>query len=145
MRIEDLQRLPNGGGKILLRRSKTDPFARGRHGYLSKAALQRLEPWLAAVAAASGPLFRPIYGQASIGARPLHPLAVNRAIKQAAARAGLDPQQIARLSGHSLRVGAAQDLVAAGRTLPQIMLAGRWASASAVAGYAQDAALDLWA
>jgi integrase len=143
LRVEDLIRLPSGAGKVLVRRSKTDPFAQGRHGHLSKAALGRLDHWLAHAGHSEGPMFRPISGEA-IGDRPLHPLAVNRALKLAATRAGWDRARIARLSGHSLRVGAAQDLVADGRTLPQIMLAGRWTSAAAVASYAQAAELDLW-
>ncbi|MCW2240641.1 tyrosine-type recombinase/integrase [Azospirillum canadense] len=48
--------------------------------------------------------------------------------------AGIDP---ALVSGHSLRVGAAQDLTAAGFGLPAIQQAGRWKSPNMPARYAE--------
>lgn len=50
---------------------------------------------------------------------------VARIFKRYARLAGLDP---AVFSGHSARVGAAQDMAAAGFSIPQIMQAGRWKS-----------------
>ncbi|MBE7158238.1 MAG: integrase, partial [Rhodospirillales bacterium] len=42
-------------------------------------------------------------------------------------RAGLAPQQVARISGHSTRVGAAQDMAASERIeLAAMMQAGGW-------------------
>jgi hypothetical protein len=49
-------------------------------------------------------------------------------------RAGLDP---AAISGHSARVGMAQDLVAGGADLPAVMQAGRWKSPTMPARYAE--------
>jgi hypothetical protein len=43
-----------------------------------------------------------------------------------------------------MRVGAAEDLVTNGRTLPQLMLLGRWTSAAVAAGYARGAELNPW-
>ena len=40
-------------------------------------------------------------------------------------------------TGHSSRVGMAQDLVAAGAELPAVMVAGRWKSPGMVSRYAQ--------
>lgn len=59
---------------------------------------------------------------------------VSEVFKRRAAAAGLDPAQV---SGHSLRVGAAQDLTAAGFGLPAIQQAGRWKSPSMPARYAE--------
>lgn len=42
-------------------------------------------------------------------------------------------------------MGAAQDLVSQGRTLLEIMLAGRWRDVSSVADYVRDAQVNVWA
>ncbi|MDE0306638.1 MAG: hypothetical protein OXI87_17435 [Albidovulum sp.] len=41
------------------------------------------------------------------------------------------------LSGHSARVGAAQDMVAAGIEMPAILQAGRWKSVTMVNRYGE--------
>jgi hypothetical protein len=69
-----------------------------------------------------------------VGTRALGSDDVARRFKRLAALAGLDP---ARVSGHSARVGMAQDLVGAGFGLPEILLAGRWKTATMVARYAR--------
>jgi len=52
--------------------------------------------------------------------------------------AGLTPEQVARISGHSSRVGAAQDMAASDRIeMPAIMQAGGWKSPQMVARYTQ--------
>ena len=42
-----------------------------------------------------------------------------------------------RLSGHSTRVGAAQDMIAYGVELPAILQAGRWKSTAMVNRYGE--------
>ena len=54
-----------------------------------------------------------------------------------ARRAGLEAQVVDRLSGHSTRVGATQDMVAYGVELPAILQAGRWKSTSMVNRYGE--------
>jgi integrase len=144
LEVEDLQPLPTGGARILIRRSKTDPQGLGRYGYVTPAAYAQLRAWLDAANLTTGPIFRRLRAAQDAPARPLQPTAVNRILKAAARRAGLDPAIAARLSGHSLRVGAAQDLVLRGKTLPQLMLAGRWSTAEAVAHYSAAADLNIW-
>ena len=56
-------------------------------------------------------------------------------LKRRAEAAGLDAAIIRRLSGHSMRVGAAQDMVAAGIELVAIMHAGGWRSPEMVMRY----------
>ena len=51
--------------------------------------------------------------------------------------AGLPAQVVRRLSGHSPRVGAAQDMIASGIGIPAIMQAGRWKSAQMVQRYGE--------
>ncbi len=49
-----------------------------------------------------------------------------------------------RISGHSLRVGAAQQLTINGLGILQIMRAGGWRSMSVVARYVENVDLDVW-
>ena len=72
----------------------------------------------------------------SIGER-LDPSQLPRIFKQMARRAGLPPAMIDGLSGHSTRVGAAQDMIAAGIELPAILQAGRWKSPAMVNRYGE--------
>ncbi|MBL6459536.1 tyrosine-type recombinase/integrase [Belnapia sp. T6] len=59
---------------------------------------------------------------------------MSRILKRLAKRAGLNPTAI---SGHSARVGMAQDLVAGGADLVAVMQAGRWKSPTMPARYAE--------
>jgi hypothetical protein len=43
--------------------------------------------------------------------------------------------ETARISGHSTRVGSAQDMLRYGEQLPSIMQAGRWKTAEMVGRY----------
>ena len=54
-----------------------------------------------------------------------------------ARRAGLEAEVVDRLSGHSTRVGAAQDMIACGIELPAILQAGRWKSTAMVNRYGE--------
>jgi integrase len=55
--------------------------------------------------------------------------------KELAEKAGLPPDVVKRLSGHSTRVGAAQDMASRQIELPAIMQSGGWKSAQMVARY----------
>jgi hypothetical protein len=50
-------------------------------------------------------------------------------------RAGLTADETARISGHSTRVGSAQDMLRYGEQLPSIVQAGCWKTAEMVARY----------
>jgi hypothetical protein len=96
--------------------------------------------WLRVARVADGPLFRSVHVTGKIGAR-LHAASVSPILKKLARRAapvlrrhGIDPEGV---SGHSCRVGMAQDLVAAGFDVVAIMQAGRWASPEMVARYTE--------
>jgi hypothetical protein len=65
---------------------------------------------------------------------------IRRLIKRATIRAGLDPAVAADLSGHSMRIGAAQDMMLAGFDSLAIMQAGGWKSANVVLRYVENAA-----
>ena len=75
----------------------------------------------------TGGWFRSFGKGGRIGER-LHPCQVPRIFKAMAREADLPEAVAGGLSGHSARVGAAQDMVAAGIELPAILHAGRWKS-----------------
>jgi integrase/recombinase XerD len=140
---EDVNRLPGGGARVLVRRAKNDPFGDGRWGFLSPAAAIQLERWLEVAGIEQGPLFRP-FRHGRLVERHLNPIVVGRVLKTAAARAKLPPEAVRQLSGHSMRVGAAQDLMSGGRDLLQIMTAGGWTSVNVVGRYVSDAQVNIW-
>ena len=94
----------NGSALIEIRRSKTDQHGDGAVGYVTRAAAARLREWMDTTGIESGPLFRPVPGR--IGEGRLGPAAICGVIKRRAKQAGITR----RVSGHSLRVGAALSL-----------------------------------
>jgi site-specific recombinase XerD len=140
LQAEDIETLADGDGSVLIRRSKTDQAGEGRLGYLSKESMELTRRWIEAAEIRSGPLFRRVLGLA-VDERGLHPYTVNRILKALAAKAGLDPTTTKQLSGHSMRVGAALDMVENGIDLVPIMHAGGWKSANMVLRYTQQISL----
>jgi len=55
-----------------------------------------------------------------------------------AAKAGLDQALVRALSGHSMRVAAAQDMMASGIGILPVMQAGGWRSMNIVGRYVQE-------
>ena len=136
LRTEDLSPLENGAMSILVRRAKNDPFGDGRYGFITPPTMKFLNEWLDAAKLKEGFLFRRITRD-WIGPSALHPYSVNRILKQAARKAGLSVQMVADLSGHSMRVGAAQDLIADGLGILPIMQAGGWKSTNVIGRYVE--------
>lgn len=137
LRVEDLKRLPDGAMLAIVRRAKNDPFGNGREGYVSKHSVALLDAWLEAAAILEGWIFRRILWNGA-GPNALHPHSVGRILKQRALAAGFSADEAEALSGHSMRVGAAQDMMAAGMGLLPIMKCGGWKSANVVARYVQE-------
>ena len=139
---EDITPLAGGACSILVRRAKNDPFGDGRYGYLSPPTVKALETWLEAARIDSGWLFRRVQDK-RVSGHALHPYSVNRVIKAAANAAGLGEDTVANLSGHSMRVGAAQDLMISGVGLLPIMRAGGWKSMNVIGRYVEHAEVML--
>ena len=134
--IADISYDPDGSGIVMIRRSKTDQTGEGRELYLSPPTVDRLRRWLAVAGLTDGAVFRSVDKAGRSGNR-LHPGEVARIIKRLARKAGLPQAAVARMSGHSCRVGMAQDLVAAGADVAGLMQAGRWRSMQMPARYAE--------
>ena len=143
LRAEDIEPRPSGGANILVRRAKNDPDGMGRVAAISAASLTRIRVWLNAAKITEGPLFRPVYGE-TVKSRYLGPIVVSRVIKAAARRAEIDVEMIDQFSGHSMRVGAAQDLNGRGFDILTIMRTGGWRSANIVARYIENSGLTIW-
>jgi hypothetical protein len=60
---------------------------------------------------------------------------IYRIYKRLARQAMLNPELIARISGHSFRVGSAQDLLTSGVSMPTIMHRGRRTKSDTVMRY----------
>lgn len=135
MRVEHLS---DDSGTIEVPRSKSDPFGDGRVAYLSPATVKRLEKWLEQAGVHHGPLFRGLHTSA-VSAVAMDTSSIRRRIKVAARRAGLGADEVAKLSGHSMRVGAAQDMLIAGIDVLGIMQAGGWRSQAVLARYVENA------
>lgn len=141
LRIEDLTLSTRGSGQILIRRSKNDQNGSGRIGYVSQRSLKLLEIWLSAARIDHGYIFRSIHHD-KISANPLAPYSINRILKQAASRSNFNSRQVEVISGHSLRVGAAQDLMTRGADILSIMRAGGWKTMNVVARYVENSAIE---
>lgn len=120
----DITEDADGSGRLSIRRSKTDPEARGCVLFLGPQAMLDL-------AAIRSPDTQPDDRVFPIGGAQ-----INRRIQAAAKAAGLQPG----FSGHSARVGMAQDLAADGASLTELMQVGRWKSSSMPALYTRSQA-----
>lgn len=134
MRVEDLQ-MPQA--RVYVARAKNDPFGDGRIANVSNSTQKYLSEWLTHSFICHGPLFRGLHTGAVSGRR-LDTSSIRRLVKSAARRAGLI-EEAKKLSGHSMRVGAAQDLMASGFDITSIMIAGGWKSAEVVTRYLEGA------
>lgn len=140
-----------GAGTLLIQRSKTDREGEGAYAYLSPATMRAIDRWRRSAGIERGPLFRRIEAYLdgsprTIGDGPLHAgtvtLIYKRRVRAAAAKgllgkvsdAELD-RWVAQVSSHSIRVGVAQDNLAAGESLPAIMQAYRWRDPNMVLRY----------
>lgn len=152
LRREDLWTERDGSGRMLLTHSKTDQEGEGAMQFVSVATMKRLAHWCALAGIERGPLFRAIplpwldANAVATGAdadpnerypKPLSVKDVARIFKRRARAAGVDPT---RISAHSTRVGATQDLLEAGFSAAAIMQQGRWKSERMVVRYGEHIA-----
>ena len=137
LQIKDVKiNLKNGieTSSILLRKSKTDQDSTGKWLHLSQRAHLAMLEWMKELPKEQEILFcglnRSLDISPQIGAGQ-----INRIYKKIARKAGLDESAIEGISGHSMRVGAAQDLLNSGASMPIIMQRGRWSKTDTVMRY----------
>jgi integrase len=130
----DLTVEADGFGTVVIRRSKTDQEGEGAIAPIPADAMRHVQAWIDAAKITDGPLFRAVLKGNRVGGA-LCAGDVARIFKLMAHRGGLSDEETARISGHSTRVGSAQDMLRYGEQLPSIMQAGRWKTAEMVGRY----------
>ena len=128
--VADAHRQVDGSGTVTVCSSKTDQEGRGHVRYLGAPTMQRLAAWLSTT---GGPLFRQVLKDGATVTGRLGIRSIRSVIAKRAAAAGV----AGRVSGHSLRVGSAQSLAAAGAGLVELQEAGDWQAPTMPAHYAR--------
>lgn len=144
LRSDDIEDRGDGTFRVLIRRSKADQFGAGRIAFTSRQTADLVRAWLEVRGPDIDWLFCPVYQGKPVN-RDLSTTTVKRLVKQAAERASLDATDVAAFSGHSMRVGAAQDLLKRGFDTAAIMRAGGWKSVNVLARYLEHAEHNVWA
>lgn len=128
----------DGQWSVIITRSKSDVAGDGRVAWLSPSTACALQRWLDVSGIEEGPLFRSLHlGRLSECA--LDTSSIRRLVKRAAKRAGVEAPIACDLSGHSMRVGAAQDMLVAGFDAVAIMQAGGWKTTAVLLRYVENA------
>jgi len=143
LQVKDLKiNMKNGieTSSILLRKSKTDQDSTGKWLHLSQRAHLALMEWVKEIPEEQENLIVGIDRGGRISRSSLNSGQVNRIYKRIARDAGLDELTIEGISGHSMRVGAAQDLLNSGASMPIIMQRGRWSKTDTVMRYIEHIA-----
>jgi site-specific recombinase XerD len=138
--VDDVVTAPHAdemGYSILLGMSEVDQEAGGRWIPLGDPTIGVIEVWVNAANFSKRPILRSIDGCENI-CSTLGSGQINRIYKRIARQAGLSSKLITRISGHSFRVGAAQDLLASGASMPTIMQRGGWSKSDKVMRYLEQ-------
>jgi site-specific recombinase XerD len=122
--IEDIV-YTNNQIKICLRKSKTDQNGLGRTLEINNGTKIHLLKWVKKSKIISGKLFRGIKNNNEISTY-LNKAQINKIFKKLALKANVDKEIIKKISAHSTRVGAAQNLLRSGASLATILNKGRW-------------------
>ena len=130
LRVEDLTLCGDGQDFILLRQSKTDQTREGVLLALDNETSLTIRNWISLASIREGYLVRGITGKQLN--QSMDPGQITRIFKSLAVKAKLDPEQI---SGHSTRIGAAQDLLDGGASIGQIMAKVGWSKVDTVMRY----------
>jgi integrase len=125
LRIEDIEEAGDGSGAILIRRSKTDTAGEGAMAYLSPLTMRLVAAWLEGSPLREGQLFVRVVGSKA-GGSALTAQVVAAVLQKVGQWIGLERAEWAKLSGHSARVGGAQDLLALNIDMASVMQTGRW-------------------
>jgi integrase/recombinase XerD len=123
---------------VLITRSKGDQAGDGRVAWLSPNTVYRLQRWMEAAEIKEGPLFRALHLR-RVSETALDTSSIRRLIKRAAQSVGVEESAVKGLSGHSMRVGAAQDMLVAGFDALAIMQAGGWKTTAVLLRYVENA------
>lgn len=140
----DIEFQRDGTLRATIRRSKSDPYGRGRLVYGSDRSAKLLRKWLYILPHNHTTLFCPTcHGQ--IVDRPMSGRSISEIIKRAVIKTRGERPRESEVSGHSLRVGAAQDLLTMGYDVSAIMRAGGWSDLKVMNNYLKLVRHNVWA
>ena len=144
IRDNDLKFTPDGALQGMIRKSKTDQYGKGRLVFGSERSAKLVRKWLRLKPAKIQPVFCAInHGRCED--RAICDRHVNDIIKRGVVKVKrCERPSDLEVSGHSLRVGAAQDLLIRGYDLAAIMRAGGWSDPSTVSRYLRFSQHNIW-
>ena len=125
----------DGTGRLEIHRSKTDQEGNGASLYLTARTVEAIHQLQARADYTAGPLFRRMLKGDHMSNDRLTVDGARLAIKTSAKQAGIEG-----VSGHSLRIGTAQELVQRGASLVELQNAGRWTDSQMPAHYTRSQA-----
>ena len=140
IRDEDIDHLADGSLRVLIRRSKADPFGQGRLIYTSIQTGKLITEWIEERGEGFPFLFCPVYKDKPVK-RSITVSALKRLLYAGNDKLGVKGKTF---SGHSMRVGAAQDLLARGFDVAAIMRAGGWKSIDTLVRYLENSHHNVW-
>lgn len=132
LRLEDVRKMPKGKFALLLRFSKTDQYGEGTWIPISETLYTLIQRWKKRIGEEEGYILRSVSKDGKVG-ESLSPDSIVPILVDLQHRARL--RDLPRFSGHSMRVGAALDLLEKGVPLEQIMLRGGWSTKSTTLRY----------
>ncbi len=133
--ISDMRKTKNGAA-ILLRKSKTDQERLGTWLQISEKTYALTMQWVNSAKITDSKILRGLKINDKV-TNGLTGAQIGRIFKRLATKAGIDSSSVKNISGHSIRIGAAQDLLLSGATLPQIMAKGGWKKVDTVIRYVE--------
>ena len=144
IRTVELKFTPDGALQGMIRKSKTDQYGKGRLVFGSERSAKLLRKWLRLKPQEIQPVFCAInHGRCED--RAICDRNVNDIIKRSIVKVKrCERPSDLEVSGHSLRVGVAQDLLIRGYDLAAIMRAGGWSDPSTVSRYLRFSQQNIW-
>jgi integrase len=123
----------DGSGSIYVPFHKSDQEGEGGYRYLSATSVNLIHNWLTDAHIENGLLFRSV-DRGGIILNAMHKDRVSKIYKIVAKLCNVNSSAI---SAHSTRVGAAQELLSNGASMPALMVAGDWKSSAMPVRYAK--------
>lgn len=139
--LKSLSQDKNGYRLRVVRAKKRSTAQQGviKYKFVHETTVAAIEAWCAIAGITEGALFRGVAKNGQVLEDPLSTKGVNRAVQRVAKAAGQDPEDY---SGHACRIGACQDMLAAGIDIGRVMLAGDWERADMPAYYGRKLSQD---